>query len=395
MEFLSDPLIENNKGKDKYLAYKIPRYLICCGDANNHLTHGGLPFNLLKPSIKSKIIDKGINLSPGKLKHIKLLWNFRQFLLFGKYRGFQYSEIFSISLIKKSILDPNTKINILSISPFLPHYEWSKNWNVNFYIDATTRQIFDNYGIGNGIAHSYKLKVLEREAKSYKRAQKIICRSKWAAESLRNDYKINSSKVFVVPGGANIDESILCKLSDFRILPPTTRNPLKLGFIGMDWERKGGSFLIKLAQELISLSIPVEIRIIGANPGNLPDFPFVKALGFIDKNANLIDFCNELRQWHFGTLFSKAEAFGISNRECLFLGTPVICHNVGGIASTVSNAYCGKIFDAFPTEATVAKWLKNILYPYSNYMKLRSSLQSHRYEFSWNKTIQDLEIILK
>ena len=42
-----------------------------------------------------------------------------------------------------------------------------------------------------------------------------------------------------------------------------------------------------------------------------------------------------IRSWHFGCLFSSAEAYGISNLECLRLGVPVLARRVGGIPDTV------------------------------------------------------------
>ena len=371
-----------------------PRYLLCCGDVNDISTHGGLPYNLLESSKDTHLLDTGISLKTRKLIPLKLLWNLRQLLIYRNYGGFQYSELFSKNIIRQSFLDKNIKLNILSIAPFLPHYKWSDNWSVDFYIDATNKQIFEDYKKGININNIYKNNIFHREKIAYKRARRIICRSQWAADSISNDYKIDSNKIFVVPGGANIDESILGKLNSIQPLEPTIKNPLRLGFIGIDWERKGGPFLIKLAKELLLLNIPVEIRVIGPDPNYLPKLPFIKPLGFIDKKKDVIGFCNELMSWHFGTLFSEAEAFGISNRECLFLGVPVICHDVGGISSTVLNDSCGNLFKAYPKANSVADWIKLKIYPYTNYLELRSSLSKMRLEFSWKKSILQLKDIL-
>ena len=80
--------------------------------------------------------------------------------------------------------------------------------------------------------------------------------------------------------------------------------------------------------------MPLEIRVVGPEEKKLPQHSSIKYVGFINKSLDLDNFIEEVKSWHFGTLFSKAEAFGISNRECLLLGVPVICHDVGGISST-------------------------------------------------------------
>ena len=153
----------------------------------------------------------------------------------------------------------------------------------------------------------------------YLRANKIICRSNWAIKSLIEDYQIEESKISFVPGGANLDINQIdrSKLLTFPA-KPSRNNPIIVGFIGLDWERKGGNFLIKLADTFRENNIPFEIRVVGPKKNTLPSHKCLKYVGFIDKFSNLDLFIKELKSWHFGTLFSKAEAFGISNRECFY-----------------------------------------------------------------------------
>ena len=98
---------------------------------------------------------------------------------------------------------------ILSYHPSIPLYPWPNNAVVDFYIDATNLQIFNNYGCGTKIDNKFKLKVINREKAAYKAAGKIICMCQWAADSVINDYGINSKKVHVVVGGPNLEEEIL------------------------------------------------------------------------------------------------------------------------------------------------------------------------------------------
>ena len=108
-----------------------------------------------------------------------------------------------------------------------------------------------------------------------------------------------------------------------------------MGFIGIDWERKGGKFLISLLNLFNEKKVPIKLRVIGPKKNNLPIHPSLEYVGFINKSIDLEKFVKEITSWHFGTLFSNAEAYGISNRECLLLGVPVICHDIGGISSTL------------------------------------------------------------
>ena len=323
------------------------------------------------------------------------LWNFIQLLKYGKPKGFQWSEFYAKKLINQIQNLEDQEFNILSIYPLLPSYPWPKTWNVDFYIDATILQIIDQYKVLNQISNSYKREIINREKLNYLRANKIICRSNWAIKSLIEDYQIEESKISFVPGGANLDINQIdrSKLLTFPA-KPSRNNPIIVGFIGLDWERKGGNFLIKLADTFRENNIPFEIRVVGPKKNTLPSHKCLKYVGFIDKFLNLDLFIKELKSWHFGTLFSKAEAFGISNRECLMLGVPVICHDIGGISSTLPESNFGKMFDANPSPMIVYNWLMDIFNPYEKYISLRKQLLKQYQSFAWDKTITHLRKVL-
>lgn len=371
------------------------RYLICNGDANSAFNHGGLPYNLLETGKKFDFIDEGLSLGNKDLKYLKYLWNFIQILKYRKPGGWQYSQAYSKMICKQIKILRNKEIKILSIYPFLPHFPWERDWKVDFYIDATTSQIFKEYSSSNMISDSFKKKIITREKRNYINANKIICRSNWAVESLLKDYKIKKEKIFCVPGGANIDIKLIDRKKLFYIPPSiSNENPIKLGFLGVDWERKGGNFLLKLANVFNDKGIPLEIRVIGPREKTIPNHPSIKYLGFINKSSNLDNFVNELKTWHFGTLFSRAEAFGISNRECLLLGVPVICHDVGGISSTLPDSDFGMIFNANPQPIIVFEWIMSNLNPYERYISLRKKLFNNYEKFTWDKAVMNLKEIL-
>jgi glycosyltransferase involved in cell wall biosynthesis len=161
-----------------------------------------------------------------------------------------------------------------------------------------------------------------------------------------------------------------------------------------DWQRKGGPFLLRLADELLARGMPTVVRCIGPEPSNLPAHPALQPLGFLSKHNDMARFVGELRSWHFGTLFSEAEAFGISNRECLRLGVPVLTHAVGGIASTVPDEGCGQLFPAHPTAEEVADWIAGRLDPYEGYLCWRATLAPRWRQFTWAAAVEQLAEIL-
>ena len=370
-------------------------YFICNGDVNSYKTHGGLPFNFFKAAHKFGLIERAVTLNYRKLLYWKLIWNLIQFLKFGKAGGFQYSDFYARKILKQINISFDESINILSIYPFLPSYPWPKKWNIDFYIDATTLQIFKEYSGINTFANSYKKEIIFREKQNYKNAKRIMCRSNWAIQSLINEYQINKKKIYLVPGGANLNIKSIDRDQLFYIPSNfSKKSPIKLGFIGVDWERKGGEFLIKLLNIFYDKNVPIELRVVGPKKDNLPTHPCLKYVGFIDKSFELERIVKEITSWHFGTLFSKAEAYGISNRECMFLGVPVICHDIGGISSTLPKSNFGKLFEANPDPRVVFEWIIEMLIPYEKYISLRKKLLKKQDIFTWEKSVIDIKRIL-
>ena len=235
---------------------------------------------------------------------------------------------------------------ILGHHPSLPYYPWPKNIFVDFFIDATNKQIFENYGTGSKIDKKFISEIILREQNAYKKAGNIFCMCHWAADSVINDYGIDHKKVHVIVGGANLDEKYFNNEIN---LPspkePNQSNPLIIGFIGKDWERKGGQFSINIVNNLNNLGIFTKLRVVGANKKDIPKSRFIEYVGFIDKNKDINKFVKELNSWHFASLFSFQEASPRSNLESLKIGVPILSHNVGGISSTFFENYYGKLFN--------------------------------------------------
>lgn len=371
------------------------RLLLCCGDATDPATWSNIPYFLLQAGLRNGLLQGGLKLQPQQLRWQRRFWNLAQLLRSGQPSGFQYSRRFTKSLFQQAPLPADQPLALLSHFPLLPPEPWPAAWTVDFYIDATTRQVFNDYGSGQRLAPPYRRQVLEWERQAYQQAGVIFCMAQWAADSVISDYGIDPAKVHVVPGGANLDEGLLAQLPAAPLPPaPSAEQPLRLGFLGKEWQRKGGPFLLQLADALQQRGIPAVIRAIGPDPAALPAHPAVQPLGFLNKQTDTARFVAELQSWHFGTLFSEAEAFGISNRECLRLGVPVLAHAVGGIASTLPDAGCGQLFAAHPSAAEVADWITVRINPYEGYLAWRAELAPRCRAFTWAAAVEQLAAIL-
>ena len=372
--------------------------LLCCGDATHLDTWSNIPYFLLQAGRSRQLFSAGLALHPEQLRWQRRLWNLQQWLRTGHPGGFQYSSWFLRSLWRQASQMPALEgqpRRLLSHYPLLPPFPWPADWRVSFYIDATTRQVFEDYGAGSRISKAFQRVVLQRERAAYQASEAVITMSDWAAESVCSDYRIDPSRVHVVPGGANLDEQALIHLPATSPPPaPSAQTPLRLGFLGKDWQRKGGPFVLALAEALQRTGIPAVVRAIGPSAAELPSHQLLQPLGFINKRTQMEAFTRELRSWHFGTLFSTSEAYGISNRECLRLGVPVLARAIGGIPSTLTGAGCGKLFGEQAEVEDVLAWVQMQFSPYARYLSMRQQLAAHCCDFSWDASARQLQEIL-
>jgi glycosyltransferase involved in cell wall biosynthesis len=363
-------------------------YLMLVGDPNDINTWSNIPYYFLQAAQKDNFLIGGLPLKPARLKFWRLLWNLWQLLLTGQRGGFQYSNHFA-QLLMAQVSLPSEPIEIISQFPLLPPEPIPPQWQLNYYIDATTKQVFESYGINQKVGKNFQTEVLARETRNFQKAKRIICMARWAAESVINDYGIDPGKVFVVPGGANLEEALLQQLPS--VSPPPFQ-PLQLGFIGKDWQRKGLPLLLAVAEELHRRGYPVQVPVIGPPASELPSHPLLQPLGFLDKHTDLEKFVETVRSFHFGCLFSQAEAFGISNRECLRLGVPVLSLRVGGIPDTVPNGL-GHLFEADVQPQTIADTIETYLQSPEKYIALREKILSRSDEFTWARAVRKMESI--
>ncbi|MFQ4137702.1 glycosyltransferase family 4 protein [Nodosilinea sp. PGN35] len=360
------------------------RVLTLVGDPSQINTWSNIPYFLLKAGQTAGFLHYGLPLQPEKLKLQRLLWNGWQHLTTGHHGGFQYSAAGLNQLFSQAKLG-SEPIDIISHFPLLPPMPWSSSWNVNYYLDATTKQIFEDYGLGAKVSPRIRSTALDREQANFQACDRIICMSSWAAQSVVQDYGICSTKVHIIPGGANLDEEALAPFPP--VDPLSTLQPLRLGFVGKDWKRKGLPYLLQIADVLLRKEMQVEVIVVGPSTKKLPSHPAIRGVGFVNKSTHLADYVRLVQSFHFGCLFSAAEAFGISNLECLRLGVPAIAHRVGGIPATLPEGL-GHLFTPGTPPQAVADVLATYIQHPDRYAELRQRVAVRTSEFSWNYTVQ-------
>lgn len=159
--------------------------------------------------------------------------------------------------------------------------------------------------------------------------------SQWAASSVINDYHASKDRVFVLPFGANIDDSKIVQAQVYQ------SGRLNVLFTGVDWERKGGEIAVNAIKKLRSDGVDAHLYICGIRDlaQEIVDLDFVENLGFLDKN-NPNEYQKYLNTWskvHLLLLPTRAECAGIVFNEASAYGVPILSTDTGGVSDYVFN----------------------------------------------------------
>lgn len=181
------------------------------------------------------------------------------------------------------------------------------------------------------------------EQRAVNKASLIICSSKWAVNSIINDYRFPSAKTFVIPRGANID-SVPEKE---KILERKKTDVCRLLFIGRDWYRKGFDIAYETMKYIRSQGMPVKLTVAGSNPPEEFIDKDVEVINYIDKNRKegKERFDEIMINSDFFLLPVRAECVAVAFCEAAAYGLPVITRDTGGIKEVVVDGITGFTLD--------------------------------------------------
>lgn len=213
------------------------------------------------------------------------------------------------------------------------------------YADSTFKSMINYYWCN---VHPWVIREGSKyERKAIHKAMVNIRASKWAANSVINDYGFDSNKTFVLPLGPTLDSRDLIPVL------PYSGGTLYILFSGVEWNRKGGDIAVKAVERLIYSGIDAKLVIVGIRelPEKYKQLDFIDYVGFLDKNIELeyqlyirtIQKCNIL------LLPTKAECAGIVFSEASAFGLPIFTYDTGGVGDYVFNGINGY---RLPIEAT-------------------------------------------
>lgn len=163
--------------------------------------------------------------------------------------------------------------------------------------------------------------------------------SKWAADSVVNDYNGNPNRNYVIEFGANIEDK------DIFHIKPYTKGTLNILFSGVDWTRKGAKIAIDTVRLLNERGITSKLLLVGLTdiPRQYINLPYIENIGFLNKNYpdQYQKYIDTIKRSHIFLLPTRAECAGIVFSESSAYGLPIFTYNTGGIGNYVIDGVNG------------------------------------------------------
>jgi glycosyltransferase involved in cell wall biosynthesis len=168
----------------------------------------------------------------------------------------------------------------------------------------------------------------------------FLPRTSWAASSLQLDYNVHLNKITPTPGYLDLDAWL-----------PTVRTTANLLFVGNDFERKGGFFLLEIYEKYLSNMCSLTIVSNDEALGNMPLPVGVKLIQSVqpDQKNILISIYQDSSIFIFPTFYDQ---LGLVLKEACAVGLPIVSRDVGGVSELVKDGENGYLlsYDSSPEQ---------------------------------------------
>jgi glycosyltransferase involved in cell wall biosynthesis len=221
------------------------------------------------------------------------------------------------------------------------------------------------------------------ERRAIARARAVVYSTQWAAASAVRDYHAAPRKIHVIPYGANVTDVPSRGEALARRRPRTVR----MLFLGVDWERKGGGIALETLEALGRLGVPADLTVCGCAPPPGATHPRLRVVPFLDKNVerDRKEFARLLLESDLLLVPTRADCSPIVFCEASAFGLPVISTDTGGVSGVVRDGETGYLLPPSARGADYAARIAALLERDGEYEALvRSSRAAFEERLNWD-----------
>lgn len=271
--------------------------------------------------------------------------------------------------------------------------ELKTNIPIVYVSDTTFPNMLNYYPAYTNLLKSSVRQGIEIERYAIAKSALALFPSAWATNSAIKDCGAEPYKVYTIAFGANIDQAPLRE----EILSRKKGNVCRLLFLGVLWDRKGGSIAFEALKELINKGIDAELTVCGCIPP--PQFIHgkMKVIPFLNKNnkADYKTFHDLLMNSDFLILPSRNECFGVVFCEASAYGLPSIAADTGGISGAIKEGENGFLLPLSATGKDYANIISRIFKDDERYYKLvKSSRDLYESSLNWDAWAKEVTILI-
>ena len=380
-----------------------PTFLINCHSRNDHRLFSGISYYLAEQGIRDGLLTGMANLFPRGLGALPVYaaaarWKLTSGRRFPR-QGFVYTEMYLDAIWERHL--PNFSgsrviSNFQLFGPYFHKFHRTHGIVPYLYFDASLHEYFSAYAAYDtaGLDDDVKSHAFEIEREGYAVARTIVVMSRRSAAALREIYGVASSKLRVVPPGANIPDPML-ESFDRQDEPHRHRAPgsLVVGFVGLYPLRKGLPVIADAIKLLRREGYDARLHIIGNCPEEIARQEGVAYFGRVDKRTDMDRFVQIVGAVDIGCMLSRAELAGVALCEFLRLGVPVVATDVGGIPDIVALG-AGQLISPGASAEDLASLLASYITDRKGLLELQHEAWVRRHNASWKRAVAGLRLVL-
>lgn len=359
---------------------------VISGDPFSFKTWSGISYYLFSALRKNGWLYEAVSAQPAKIiEYFYKLVSFHPEIEKWKFKYHINTNYFNrqtkSTLKKINRLQSDDYNVILQIGAWYDFTKMKDKKTVSYH-DGNFQAFLDSpYGYPN-IHRKYIEMALTYEKELYMKMDRIFTMSKWLATSFVRDFGVKLEKVIPVGAGINLPY----------VKETTDRNydECKILFIGVDFERKGGKYLIEAFKKVKKEVRDARLTIIGPTLSGLPQD--VKCLNFISKNTRdgLDTLLNEYASSSIFVMPSLYEPFGIVFLEAMAHRLPCIGTNVCAMPEIIDHGVNGFVVPPHNSELLAERMIELL-----KCLKMCKEMGDHAYKkyceyYTWNKVARKM-----